>query len=271
MDADRFLPFWRALDERLERVEPTAWGAVVTDRRFPRVWDANYARVETPDPPALAEVEAALRPALARAGARHLHVVLHRPDEQAPLLAALSARGDRLSWDVVMEHAGRSDGPRGPAGGPAPGGPGPAPLAPGAEVVEVEPDRRFWGTFRASLAAFGVTDPAAIDQLVALEREVLGPVKRWFAVRADGEIASLAALVVLAGAGYVDHVVTFPAHRRRGHAGALAARLVAEARAGGCDPVFLLAEDGAPAVRLYERLGFRAAGRIGSTLAPLAR
>lgn len=271
MGAERFLPFWRALDLRLERAEPTAWGAVVTDRRFPLVWDANYARVEAADPPALAEVEAALRPALARAGARHIHVVLHRPDEQAALLAALSARGDRLSWDVVMEHAGRPGEPRGPAGGPAPGGSGPAPLAPGTEVVEVEPDRRFWGTFRASLAAFGVTDPAALDQLVALEREVLRPVKRWFAVRADGGIASLAALVVLAGAGYVDHVVTFPAHRRRGYAGALVARLVAEARAGGCDPVFLLAEDGAPAVSLYERLGFRTVGRIGSTLAPLAR
>jgi ribosomal protein S18 acetylase RimI-like enzyme len=114
-----------------------------------------------------------------------------------------------------------------------------------------------------------VTDAGAVEELVALEREVLGPVKRWFAVRADREIATLGALVVLAGAGYVDHVVTFPAHRRRGYASALVARLATEARVAGCDPVFLLAEDGAPAVRLYERLGFRTAGRIASTLAPL--
>ncbi len=261
MHADRFLPFWRALDARLEGVEPTPWGAVVTDRRFPLVWDANYARVETAEPPGLAEVEAALRPALARAGARHRHVVLHRPDEQAQLLAELSARGDRLSWDVVMEHhGGGQDGPRGESA---------APPAPGAAIVEVEPDRRFWETFRASLAAFGVTGPDALDQLVALERKVLLPVKRWFGVRVGGEVASLAALVGLAGAGYIDHVVTFPAHRRRGYAGALVAHLVAEARAAGCDPIFLLAEEGAPAVRLYERLGFRAVGRIGSTLAPL--
>ncbi|HWO70048.1 MAG TPA: GNAT family N-acetyltransferase [Actinomycetota bacterium] len=265
MDADRFLPFWRALDGLLERVEPTPWGAVVTDRRFPHVWDANYARVEAAEPPPLAEVEAALRPALARAGADRFHVVLHRPEEQADLLVELSARGDHLSWDVVMEHRPRPDGRAGEPGPPA----SHPRLAPGAEIAEVELDRRFWGTFRASLAAFGVTDAGAVEELVALEREVFGPVKRWFAVRADGEIASLAALVALAGAGYVDHVVTFPAHRRRGYAGALVARLAAEARAAGCDPVFLLAEDGAPAVRLYERLGFRTVGRIGSTLAPL--
>jgi ribosomal protein S18 acetylase RimI-like enzyme len=266
VDAGRFLPFWRALDELLERVEPTPWGAVVTDRRFPEIWDANYARVEAAEPPTLAEIEAALRPALARAGARHLHVVLHRPDEQADLLAELSARGDRLSWDVVMEHRGAPDG----GGRPGRGAGGGAPLDPGVRVVEVEPDGAFWGTFRASLAAFGVTDPRALDQIVALERDVFAPAKRWFAVRAGREVASLAALVVLAGAGYVDHVVTFPEHRRRGHAGALVARLVAEARAARCDPVFLLAEDGAPAVRLYERLGFRAVGRIGSTLSPLS-
>ena len=265
MAADRFLPFWRALDGLLERVEPTPWGAVVTDRRFPHVWDANYARVEAAQPPPLAEVEAALGPALARAGADRFHVVLHRPDEQARLLAELSARGDHLSWDVVMEHR---PGPDGQAGEPGPPAPHPR-LAPGAQIVEVEPGRRLWDAFRASLAAFGVTDPGAIEELVALEREVLGPVKRWFAVRAEGEVASLAALVLLAGAGYIDHVVTFPTHRRRGYAGALVARLAAVARAAGCDPVFLLAEDGAPAVRLYERLGFRTVRRIGSTLAPL--
>ncbi|HXF71764.1 MAG TPA: GNAT family N-acetyltransferase, partial [Actinomycetota bacterium] len=159
------------------------------------------------------------------------------------------------------------DGPGGDPRGAA-RAPGAA-LAGGAAIVEVEPDRRFWETFRASLAAFGVTGPDALDQLAALEREVLLPVKRWFAVRVGGEVASLAALVGLAGAGYIDHVVTFPAHRRRGYAAALVAHLVTEARAAGCDPIFLLAEEGAPAVRLYERLGFRTVGRIGSTLAPL--
>ncbi|MFN8232070.1 MAG: hypothetical protein U0V56_00825 [Actinomycetota bacterium] len=43
---DRVLRFWRALDAHFGSVLPTTWGAVVTDGRFPAIWDANYARVD---------------------------------------------------------------------------------------------------------------------------------------------------------------------------------------------------------------------------------
>src|SRR2546425_1106997 len=57
-DLEPFIRFWRALDGAFERVEPTWWGAVVTDRRYPLIWDVNYARVESDDPAlTLAEVE----------------------------------------------------------------------------------------------------------------------------------------------------------------------------------------------------------------------
>lgn len=247
--ADRFLPFWQAFDGLFERVEPRWWGAVVTDRRFPAIWDVNYARIDAAEPVREDEIEASLRPALRRSGAARLHVVLHRPEEQTDLMAALSSRGDRLAWDVVMERTG-------PAPGPA-----------DVPVEEVgRPDDAFWDAFRASLAEFRVTDREAVRQIEAMERQVLLPVKRWFVVRSQGAIASLAALVTLAGVGYVDHVVTFPPARRRGYAGAIVTRITEEAGAAGCDRVFLLADDGSPAIRLYERLGFRTAGRIGSTL-----
>ncbi len=254
MSAERFLPFWRALDARFERVDPAWWGAVVTDSRFPAVYDANYARVETADPTlSAAEVEGALRPALGASGARHLHVVVHCPEDQTALLAELSSRGDRLAWDVVMEHRGDP--------------PVPSTDVP-AEVVEA-PDRSFWQRFRESLVEFGVTDASAREQLAAMERDILLPAKRWLVARRDGTIASLAALVALEGAGYLDHVVTFPEYRGRGLAGALVAHAVGLARSEGLDPVFLLAEEGSRAVTLYRRLGFRVVARIGSTLAPL--
>ena len=40
------LRFWRALDAMLGSVQLTSWGAIVTDERYPAVWDANYARVD---------------------------------------------------------------------------------------------------------------------------------------------------------------------------------------------------------------------------------
>ena len=77
---------------------------------------------------------------------------------------------------------------------------------------------------------------------------------------------ALGALVLLAGLGYVDHVVTFPEARGRGHARAIVSRIVHEARAAGAGRIFLLVDPEGP-VSLYERLGFHEATRIASTLA----
>lgn len=245
--------FWDELDSGLEHVTPTWWGAVVTDGRFPRVWDTNYARVETADPAlSLGEVAAALEPALEAAGAAAFHVVLFRPRETAALLNELLTRGDTPSWDIVMEHAGD---------------------APAAEnpVEELRMDRPDdWARLGDSLAAFGVEEPEVVQQLLRLEREVLDPggTKRWFGVRGPGgEVEAFGALVLLAGLGYVDHIVTFPEARGRGHARAIVARIVREARAAGVERIFLLVDPEGP-VHLYEGLGFREATRIAATRSP---
>ena len=250
--AEDLVRFWTALDSGLECVTPTLWGAVVTDRRFPRVWDTNYARVETADPAlALAEVAADLEPALEAAGADHTHVVLFRPDAADGLLEELTVRGDRPSWDVVMTHEGDDPPPAGVA------------------VEELRMDADIWDRLGASLGSFGVDEPAVMQQLVRLEREVMDPAgKRWFGVRGPGgEVVAFGALVSLAGLGYVDDVVTFPEWRGRGYARAIVTRLVHEARAAGVRRTFLLVDPQGP-VRLYEGLGFREATRIASTRAP---
>lgn len=253
------LAFWRALDELFARVRPTGWGAVVTDPRFPEIDEANYARVETSTPIALAEIERELLPDLRGSGARRAHVVVFSPEAQTALLAEASTRGDRLVFDLAMAHPHAGGDPAGgdPAGGD--------------RVEEIGRfDRSFWRAYAASLRHFDVRDPAVIERLAELERDVLVPAgRRWFAVRERDEPVALASLLVLAGSGYIDHVVTFPEHRGRGFAAALTGRAVHEAAAAGAARTLLLAEPGSRAARIYARLGFEPLGHLASWRSPL--
>jgi ribosomal protein S18 acetylase RimI-like enzyme len=141
----------------------------------------------------------------------------------------------------------------------------------GTFVEEVgEPDEAFWRRWRASLPLFDVHRPATIDQLEAMERDVQIPAgRRWFVTRDRGTIVAFGALWVLEDAGYLDHIVTFPRARRRGHASALTTRAVDEAYAAGAERVYLLAEPEGDSARLYGRLGFATVTQIASWLRPL--
>jgi GNAT superfamily N-acetyltransferase len=244
---------WRALDDRLERVEPQPWGALVTDARFPLIWDVNYARVETDDASLrLSDIDGPLEPALERVQAAHHHVVLFHPEELTEVIAQASRRGARLTWDVVM----LLDTPASPT--------------PRSQAVVEEvagPDDRFFATVRRTLGEFGVTDDAVARQLLRIEREVMLPAgKRWFRVGAPGDEAALGSLIVLDGVGLVDHIVTMPPARGRGYAEAVVRRIVDQARAAGTDILVLLAEPEGPARRIYERIGFRSLTTIASTV-----
>ena len=138
-------------------------------------------------------------------------------------------------------------------------------------MTELEPGPELWATVRDSFELFGVEGEDARLQLARIEEEVLTPAgKRWFGVRQGGRIVASAALMVFDHVGHVDNVTTFPRARGRGFATAIAARIVAEAPAAGAEDLMLFADPDAPAVlRLYERLGFREAGRIAATRGPL--
>ena len=84
--------FWGAMDALFADVAPTPWGAVVTDGRFPRVWDANYARVDAAGV-RLDDVAEALLPALRASGADMFHVVAFDPE------------GSRRSWPTSRAGA----------------------------------------------------------------------------------------------------------------------------------------------------------------------
>jgi ribosomal protein S18 acetylase RimI-like enzyme len=250
---DELIAFWRALDEQLDRVSPTPWGAVVSDARFPSIWDANYARVDgRVENLRLRDVEEALVPELERVGGSTFHVVSFLPEETGELFAELSGLGHVLSWDVAMRFEG----------------------APGRDpsVIRVEPIRPG-PELRAAVAAtfplFEIADPEVIRQLSAIEDLLVERgAKRWFGVRDEGAWASVAALVELAGVAYVDNVATLPRARGRGYASAVTAHLRDEALTAGARAVYLLAEPAGP-IALYARLGFREIGRIGSTRGPI--
>jgi putative acetyltransferase len=252
-----FHRFWRALDELMELVEPTWWGAVITDGRFPAIWDANYARIDVPaEDLTAAEIQESLIPAMKAAGARMMHVVSFHPQETTRVLTELSTRGHKLGWDLVMRAAGplRS-----------------ADIPVDIDVVEVAWGPELRDAMIESLELFGVADPVAVSQLLRQEDEVLIPAgTRWFAIRdREGKIVSLAALLVLEGVGYLDNVATLPVARRRGFAHALAMRCRQEAAEAGASSVCLLADpDQAWVMGIYERAGFRRCGKLGSTKGP---
>src|SRR3954451_23424726 len=105
-DASAFLRFWHALDAAMERVVETPWGAVISDARFPTIWDVNYARADVERDVRLAEVRSVLDAELARTGARHEHIVCFWPELQTRLLSELGRSGKRIFWDIVMIQRG---------------------------------------------------------------------------------------------------------------------------------------------------------------------
>jgi ribosomal protein S18 acetylase RimI-like enzyme len=254
VDLEPLLRFWRAQDDLFDRVEPAWWGAVVSDPRFPLIQEPNYARVEARNPVRLEEVEELLLPAMRRSGSGRSHVVIFHPEEQTELVVQASTRGERIAWDLVMEHPG---------------------AAPDGDLRTVELDALddgFWVAHRASLRWFDVLDRAVIDQLQAIEREALVPAgRRWFAVRGSDGLEALAALLVLERVGYVDHVVTFPGSRRRGFARALTRRAVAEASAAGAERTYLLAEPDGVAAGMYREIGFAPVTQIASWISDAGR
>jgi ribosomal protein S18 acetylase RimI-like enzyme len=248
------LGFWRELDLLFARVVPTRWGAVVTDARFPAVWDANYARVDTPpNGLTLAEVEEALLPALRAAGTTVEHLVSFRPDATGGVIGELEARGHRLTWDLVMDLD--EDPPDVDLG----------------RVEELIDAPELWERVGESLSLFGVEDEETLGQLAAIERDVLAAGgKRWFGVRDDeGTIVSLGALLVLGDVGYIDNVATFEHARGRGLASLVTVRAIHAARQMRADHVSLFADpDDRSVVSMYERLGFREAGSLVATRGP---
>jgi hypothetical protein len=244
--------FWSAWRGLTLTRRTTPWGEIVTDPRYPLVWESNHAAVLRDHAGVtLAEIRAELLPALSEAGAVYEHVEFWDPPASCPALDALRMVADHGGTDAVMVYEGERGGP--PADGPA--------------VKEVvEPGEDFWEVYRSSRNEFGDTlAEEVVDQLVLRDRELLLPAGlRAFVARADGAVAGFATLISLAGVGYVDNVVTLLAHRLRGVGTATTAMAIRASLAAGDRMVHLLTDDGSDAQRIYERLGMRARAKVTS-------
>jgi GNAT superfamily N-acetyltransferase len=245
--------FFASLDLLLQRVQPTWWGAVVTDPRFPDVHDLNYARVDTAQPDlTLAEVEEVLLPAVRENAARHFHVVVFEPGGCATLLGQLERAGHHLSADTVMRFEAGMPGPD------------------GAHDVEWLPHGdELWALLERAFREFGIIEGTVRAQVLAWNRLVLTPAgRRWFVVRDGGEFAGMGSIQVIDDLGYVDDVLTMPAKRGRGIASAIVRTLVRWARGHGAEHVLLLTDQPGP-IRLYRSLGFAESGRVVGALSRL--
>jgi ribosomal protein S18 acetylase RimI-like enzyme len=226
----------------------TPWGVLITDPRFPMIYDANHAGILEPSPDlTLEEVRARLHPMLRDARATHEHIEVMDLSDPCPAVDELSGTPQRVETDVVMRFEGGGEEPQ-----------------TDARIEEItSPEDSFWRVYRETRNEFGEPlSDEVVDQLVARDREVYFPAGlRFFAGMFDGEIAGFTSLIELAGTGYVDNVVTRPPYRGRGVASATVTRAVEAANEAGLETVFLLAEENGKPQGLYERLGFRVVAR----------
>jgi ribosomal protein S18 acetylase RimI-like enzyme len=250
--------FWRAWYRLSPNYRQTPWGCIITDRRYPLIYDANHAAVFADhDRTTPQEIRAALHPELRAARAPFEHVVFWDPPEPCVALQGFRAQADQTGQIVAMV----SEEP-------------PAIDPPGdIEVREMAPsDEEFWAAYRPTRQMFGETFAQdVLEQLDERERALLIPAgMRLFAAFVDGRIAGMVNLLSLAGVGYLDTVVTLPEFRRRGVATAAVLRAVRESHEAGDPIVHLLADEAGEARRLYHRLGFRVRARSQSTTRRLA-
>jgi hypothetical protein len=99
--------FWYAMEELNPHARRTHWGIVVSDPRFPRVYDANKACVLEADPDlTMEDIRSELLPVLDEGGIAFEHVEFMDLDEDCRALQELADRAGRIEVDVLMVHAG---------------------------------------------------------------------------------------------------------------------------------------------------------------------
>lgn len=244
----RIAAFDRDLADRLStRTLPTAFGTAYFHDDFPRRYDSNYVWVDAPLVGISAEALAA-EADRAQSGLGHRKVTYVPDGPEArrlvPELLTLGYRAERLVTMVLDRE----------------------PDAWNDEVAE-EADADAIGRFlvRVNREADGGAHAAGAEMLSAF-RYVLAARAgaRFFVVRDDGEIVSIAELYVLGDVAQVEAVYTLEASRGRGFGRAVVLAASKAARALDADLVFLDADDEDWPKVLYGRLGFDELGRYWS-------
>ena len=251
-DLARAVGFEEALRERaVDRVLPSAFGAVLLTESLPLVWDLNLLRVDDATRASAADVAEEAERVHAAAGHAHRRIVVTRePDGRrlAPGLAGLGWTTDRF---LFMAH--RRD----------------AAKASSARVEEVERDTVApLRELMARQAPWATSEEAVRQVLLRGERINAAVHARHFAVYEENAVAACADLYSDGKTAQIEDVITLPEFRGRGYASSVVLRALNAAREGGNDFVFLVADEEDWPKELYAKLGFEPIGRTYSFLKP---
>jgi GNAT superfamily N-acetyltransferase len=248
-DLARANAFGRVFLERTStRVEPWRFGRAFFHADFPSRYDSNFLLVERPLGGAPAERLVAEADRLLSTFP-HREIAIEDGDEGTAVamdLAKLGYRGDRL---VVMASRRPPD------------------RTATTEVEELPLDELrslHLDLLRRDPASASAAEPLA-DFLRVLRD---GAGARFFAARADGQLAACCELYPGGDVAQVENVNTLEEFRGRGLARACVLRATDEARSSGSDLVFLHADAGDWPRHLYAKLGFDPIGFRWSFLRP---
>jgi ribosomal protein S18 acetylase RimI-like enzyme len=227
------------------RTERTRLGTAVYDDRVPKRYDSNYLLVDRLAPTTTAGE-------LVADAADHDRRMIFFRDEAA---AALAPRFEALGWriDRHVFMAQRDAATRG----------APADCAEELELDALRPARR------RLMAEYPWATPELMDVLHEAKRLIGERVEtHFFGVVVDGEVVSYADLYLEPPTAQIEDVGTLEEHRGKGYASAVVLRAADEARRGGADLVFLVADAQDWPQQLYRRLGFEPIGHYWKFIAP---
>lgn len=249
----REVQFGRAYSEALvEDVVPTEHGRVLLTPSLPRVYYLNHFLVDLGVEATASELIAEVEPIFAAAGLAHRKVSIDDAlgGRLAPEFRRLGCTIEEL---LVMTYSGSNRASDRLL------------LAPDVDappVEEVGPEELEPLWVEGMRASPEIQGEEEIRQLVAAQHSRRRAVDvRYFAARADGEIASYCELFSDGRTAQIESVMTLERFRRRGLAKSVVARALAEAQAGH-ELVFLVASANDWPKELYRQLGFEAAGSI---------
>ena len=234
--------FLRALPLALaEETEPCRYGVAAFVRSLPRVYWLNLVSVEPGTRATAGELAAEADRVQEPAGLTHRKLSVY--DE-----LGYDVENDfrRLGWKVERQVVMTQDRPEELLSGPV-------------DEVAFDELEDVWAAGIRS-EPWGL-DEEVVRQLVAAQhRRRRGVDVRYFAARADGEIASYCELLSDGETAQVESVMTLEPFRGRGLAKAVVSHAVTEARDARHSLVFLVADDEDWPKELYRRLGFEPHG-----------
>lgn len=231
-----------AIDERtVDEVRSWSHGTALLTPSLPKVWDANYFRVDDGGPIDAAAIATEATEIAAEAGIAYAAIVLEDEDvahEAGPRLRDLGFDTTRFALMRLRETPPPPDADVGQAG-----------------FDEVRSSRR-----EIMLEAFPGSGDIA-GELMELDRRFEASVGgRWFVVREGGVVIARAWLRGENGVGQVEDVATAIAARGRGLARSVVSAAARASVEAGDDVTFVVADADDTTPELYVKTGFEPMG-----------